>query len=172
MDVAFTLWSLRGLLEKIPFDSPALQSVDIDFSNIAVPYYIKQNFKVSIEYEDSLPFEASCSIYSKKSNVTIVLIMQKKYEIAFQTWCDDKSNTTVIKQCSLRRELYCHEACHLISIVRAFPSDRYSKVREDFIDKIHKKFEESVNIAKSAMGTPFISIERTGNSPSVFSEDH
>ena len=55
MDVSFVLWSLKEVLEKIPFNSPDEGPVDLDFSKIAAPHYIKHGFKVSIEYENSLP---------------------------------------------------------------------------------------------------------------------
>ncbi|MDR2096424.1 MAG: hypothetical protein LBP76_13055 [Treponema sp.] len=48
MEVSFTLWSLKEVLEKIPFDSPAKGPVDLNFADIAAPHYIKDVFRVSI----------------------------------------------------------------------------------------------------------------------------
>ncbi|MDR0421590.1 MAG: hypothetical protein LBH72_01090 [Proteiniphilum sp.] len=162
MEVNFTLWSLKGVLEQIPFDSPAEGPVHLDFSDISVPHYIKDVFKVSIIYSDEIPFEACCCIYSPRSVVTIIIILKKQYEDAF-TKRDD------IKQCCVRRELYCHETCHLIAIIRAFPSERSSMAREDFIEKIKEKFEKSV---KNAEELKMVSMEPIGVSPSVFDKGH
>jgi hypothetical protein len=162
MEVNFTLWSLKDVLEKIPFDSPAEGPVDLDFSDISAPYYIKDVFKVSIIYSDSLPFEACCCIYSPYRVVTIVIMLKKQYEDAFAKRSD-------VKQCCIRRELYCHEACHLVAIIRAFPSERSSEAREDFIKKLKKKFEISV---KTAEDLDIVAMEPVGISPSVFDKDH
>ena len=171
MDVSFTLWSLKDVLEKIPFDNPPDQSlVDIDFSEVAAPYYVKNGFKVSIIYEESLPYEACCSIYSPKNVVTVVIIMKRKYEEHLKAWLG--GDEQLLTQCCFRRELYCHETCHLIAIIRAFPSERSSKAREDFIKKIKEKFSKSVKIAEETKGVPLISAERPGASPSVFDKEH
>ena len=170
MDVSFTLWSLNDVLAKIPFNDPPDQNlVDLDFSEIAAPYYVKHDFKVSIIYADSLPYEACCSIYSPTNIVTVVIIMKREYESYFRAWLGGDMQVT--KQCCFRRELYCHEACHLIGIIRAFPSDRSSKAREDFLVKIRDKFEKSVKTAEDIKAVPF-STENLGESPSVFDKDH
>ena len=171
MDVSFTLWSLKEVLAKIPFDHPSESDiVDIDFSEIAAPYYVKKGFKVSIIYEDSLPYEACCSIYSPKSVVTIVIIMKQVYESSFKFWMDG-DHKFLNKSC-YRRELYSHESCHLIAIIRAFPSDRSSRAREDFIEKIKEKFYKTVNIAEEIKAVPLLSMESSGTSPSVFDKEH
>jgi hypothetical protein len=171
MDVNFTLWSLNEVLAKIPFDNPPdSDPVDIDFSEIAAPYYVKNNFKVSIIYEDSLPYEACCSIYSPKNVVTIVIIIKREYETYFRAWKD--GDKQFLKQCCFRRELYCHEACHLIAIIRAFPSDRSSIARDDFIAKIKEKFSRFITTAEEIKPVPLISTESTSVSPSVFDKEH
>jgi hypothetical protein len=65
MEVSFTLWSVQNILEKIPFNSPVTENaLHLDFSQLAVPYYVKNGFKVSIFYrDDSYPVDASCVIY-------------------------------------------------------------------------------------------------------------
>jgi hypothetical protein len=171
MDVNFTLWSLNEVLKKIPFDDPPDSDlVDIDFSEIAAPYYVKNNFKATIIYEDSLPYEACCSIYSPKNVVTVVIIMKRKYETYFKSWKD--GDKQFLKQCCFRRELYCHEACHLIAIIRAFPSDRSSIARDDFLVKIKEKFSKFINTAEELNAVPLISTESTGVSPSIFDKEH
>jgi hypothetical protein len=170
VEVSFTLWSLKEVLEKIPFDSPAQGPVDLDFSDIAAPYYIKHGFKVSILYEESLPYEACCSIYSPGNVVTVVIIIKKCYEEALAAWMD--GNTGALDGCCMRRELYCHEACHLVAIIRAYPSDRSSHAREDFVKKLKGKFTNSVNKAEGTKAVLLVSMEKPGSSPSFFDNDH
>lgn len=167
------MWSLRGILEKIPFDSPVAEDkVPLDFSQLEVPYYIKNGFKASIIYvDDSYPADAACSIYSPKNVVTVVIIMKRKYEAAFSSWLETHgSGGTGV--CCKRRELYCHEVAHLIAIIRAFPGDRSSKVREDFLERLRKKFDKSVGAAQNSRALHFVSMEKPGESPSVFDKDH
>jgi hypothetical protein len=170
VEVSFTLWSLKRVLEKIPFDTPVEGPVNLDFSDIAVPYYIKDNFRVSILYEEVLPYEACCSIYSPKNVVTVVIIIKKRYEYALKAWLGD--DTKALDDCCMRRELYSHETCHLIAIIRAFPSDRSSRVREDFIRKIKEKFTKSVDNAEGTQAVPLVSMEKPGSSPSLFDNEH
>lgn len=170
MEVTFTLWSLKAILDKIPFDTPVDNVSELDFSELAVPYYVKYDFKVSILYEDSLPYEASCAIYSPKHKVTVVIILKKQYEYSLKAWL--AGNAQVRTQCCRRRELYCHETCHLIAIIRAFPSDRYARVREDFIAKIKEKFAKSIASAEGLKAVPFISVEQADTSPSAFDKEH
>lgn len=170
MDVSFTLWTLQDVLSKIPFDTPAASSLHLNFSDIAVPYYVKDIFRVAFLYEDELPYEACCAIYSPKNVITVVIIMKKKYENDLRAWLD--GDTESITRCCLRRELYCHEACHLTAIIRAFPSDRSSKVRDDFIKKIKDKFLQSVETEEEVNSVPLVSAEESGASPSVFDNEH
>jgi hypothetical protein len=169
MEVNFTLWSLRSVLALIPFDSSAKETIDLDFSDISAPHYIKDVFKVSIIYKDSLPFDACCCIYSPHKVVTIVIMLKKQYEDALANQIKDDA---VIKLCCRRRELYCHETCHLIAIIRAFPSERSSMAREDFIAKIKEKFNNAVEYAEEIKSVPMVSREQAGVSPSSFDKDH
>jgi hypothetical protein len=172
MEVDFTLWSLQSILEKIPFDSPVTdEAVHLDFSEMAVPFYVKNSFKVSFIYDDSLTREATCVIYSPRKVITVVIIMKRKYETALKAWLDTH-NDNELQLCCSRRELYCHEVCHLIAIIRAFPSDRALKTRDDFIKRLEAKFVKSVDSAKESMAIPLVSEERSGYSPSVFDKDH
>jgi len=174
MDVSFTLWSLKEALAKIPFDGPpGFGPVDLDFSKVAAPHYVKEDFKVSFIYENSLPYEACCAIYFPENAkaVTIVIIMNQKYEASLEAFLNGDRNKQIIEECSFRREIYCHEACHLTGIIRAYPSDRSSKAKEDFIAKIKDKFVKSVNTAEDIKSVLF-SKENLGESPSVFDKDH
>jgi hypothetical protein len=173
MDVRFTLRSLQQVLDKIPFDQPALGPVDLDFSTLATPYHVKDVFKVSIEYENGLPYEASCSIYSPNHKVTIVIIMNQEYEEALRRYQD--GDVSFLGQCCLRRELYCHEVCHLIAIIRAYSDNRSSEVRKEFLGRIKEKFVKSVGAAQKTKTVPwedYVAVEARGVSPSAFDKDH
>jgi hypothetical protein len=174
MEVSFTLWSLKGVLEKIPLDEPAPGQIHLDFSSLAVPYYVKHGFKVSFLYEDGLPYDACCCIYSPESPpavVTVVIIMNRRYEVDFKDWLEHHDDK-YLESCCLRRELYCHEACHLVAIIRAYPGDRTSRAREDFKKKLEEKFTRSVGTAEDLQPVPLVSMEQSGISPSVFDKDH
>ncbi|MDR1031193.1 MAG: hypothetical protein LBL76_10030 [Treponema sp.] len=173
MEVNFTLWSLKAILDKIPFNEPVDKSkMVLDFSKIDVPYYVKHDFKVFFIYTDELRYEASCSIYSPEKKVGVVIFMKKKYEKSLKQWCTNgQDSTKQLDDCCLRRELYCHEACHLIAIIRAYPCVRSSLVRDDFLAQINKKFEKAVAKNEELKDVP-ISLEKTGSSPSVFDKDH
>ncbi|MDR2069923.1 MAG: hypothetical protein LBP81_00695 [Treponema sp.] len=157
-------------MEKIPVDSPSKGLVDLNFSEFAAPYYVKDVFRVSFVYEDSLPYEACCTIYSPRRVVTVVIIMKSQYEDSLRTWIGD--HTQAVNVCCLRREIYCHETCRMVAIIRAFPSDRSSKVREDFIAKIKEKFAKSVDSAEELKAVPLVSLDPEGVSPSAFDKDH
>jgi hypothetical protein len=171
MDVNFTLWSLKEVLKKIPFDSPVDGPVvDIDFSEIAAPHYVKHDFKAIIIYAEKLPYEASCSIYSPSRVVTVVIIIKRQYEEKLKAWLG--GDRKALDLSCFRRELYCHEACHLVAIIRAFPSERSSMAREDFVAKIKGKFEKSIKSAEEIKNIPFVSVEKEGKSPSIFDKEH
>ena len=170
MEINFTLWSLEGVLGKIPFNRSANGHVDINFFDSAVPYYIKRFFRISILFEESLPFEACCTIRSPNHILTVVIIMKKEYEDALRAWL--AGDSTTLNSCCKRRELYCHEVCHLVAIIRAFPSNRSSSAREDFIEKIRQKFAESLDNAANFTAAHFVSVEANGESPSIFDKEH
>jgi len=173
MDVRYTLRSMQQILKGIPFDSPASKPVDIEFSKIASPCHVKDFFNLSIEYESSLPYEASCSIYSPKNKITIVIVMRDEYEAALKAY--NKGDISKLDQCCLRREIYCHEACHLISIIRAYSSNRDSKVREEFMQRIEDKFTKSIGNAQNKNTVPWEKIaamEPPDTSPCAFDKEH
>ena len=173
MEVSVALWSVRSILDIIPFDSPAIgNAVHLDCSKLAVPYYVKNIFKISIFYvDDTYPADATCSIYSPKNMVTVIFIIKRKYEDNFRSWLVAHEEKH-LDLCCRRRELYCHETAHLVAIIRAYPSYRSSKVREDFLVKLRAKFSKSINTAQNTRSTPLVSMENPGESPSVFDKDH
>jgi hypothetical protein len=164
---------MRDVIKKIPFDAPVGEPVHLDFSNMAVPYYVKSGFKVSVFcVDDSHPVDASCCIYSPQKTVTVIILIKRKFEKALEKWQTNQNGDVLLVPCCRRRELYCHETSHLIAIIRAFPSDRLSKTREDFIAKLREKFNKSVSDAGSPTAIPLISQENADDSPSVFDKDH
>jgi len=176
MEVGFTLWSLHDILRQIPFDAPVTEKrIALDFSKINAPYYVKTGFRVVFIYNDNTPYEASCSIYSpeKASKVAVVVVIKQKYEKALEKWLASKDDDC-LKLCCRRRELYCHEISHLVAIIRAFPSERSSNARADFILRSREKFIKSIGIAEDVKPAPLVSIslEKPGISPSVFDKDH
>jgi hypothetical protein len=173
MDVSFVLWSFKEVLAKIPFDSPAEGSVDLNFSEIAAPHYVKHNFKVSIEYEAELPYDASYAVYSPENKycITVPIIMRRENEEYLRRWNNGDKSPEVLSVCCMRKELYCHEACHLIAIIRAFPSERTSLAHDDFLKKINDKFDDSFEKATDARAVP-LATELSGSSPSTFDKYH
>jgi hypothetical protein len=172
MEVRFTLWTLSDILKSIPFNKPSGGDVHLDFSNMKVPYYVQNWFKLSIFYVgDECPFDAMCCIFSPQDVVTVVIILKKKYEDDLRKW-QQSNDESVLDQCYRRGELYCHETCHLVAIIRAYPSNRYKKEREDFEDKIRKKFDDSINADLDKVGSTLISRDMPGESPSEFEKDH
>jgi hypothetical protein len=178
MNIRFTLRALQKILDEIPFDRSAQDPIDLDFSKYATPCHVKDFFNLSIEYEDALPYEACCSIYlaSDKVKITVVLIMNREYEEAFRAY--QGGDASFLQKCCLRRELYCHEACHVIAIVRAFSSNRSSKVMEEFLERIKDKFTKSMGTAETTQTIRWadadadVAFEREGISPSAFERDH
>jgi hypothetical protein len=172
MEVRFTLWALYDILKSIPFNIPSGQAVHLDFSNMRVPFYVQDCFKLSIFYVgDECPFDAMCCIYSPQVVVTVVIILKKKYEDDLRT-LQKKNDISVLENCYRRGELYCHETCHLVAIIRAYPSSRYKREREDFEEKIRKKFDVSINADLEKVGSTLVSRDMPGESPSEFEKDH
>jgi hypothetical protein len=175
MDIRFTIWSLQHVLNEIPLDTPVEdKQVYLNFSKMDVPYYVKQNFRVSLIYEEDLPYDACCCtiLSTKKTVLTVVIIIKKQYEENFKAWKNGNTDNQIVKSCCTRRELYSHETCHLIAIIRAFPSDRISTAMDDFLNKIKNKFKKSVQNTEKGMDVPMASIEKAGISPSIFDKDH
>jgi hypothetical protein len=172
MEISFTLWAMQDILKKIPFDRPAGGAVHLNFSDMQVPYYVKNGFRVSIFYEDeTFPLDAVCCIFSPQNTVTIVIIIKQKFEDALDRWLRT-GDSSKLDLCYRRRELYCHEICHLFAIITAYPSNRSRSVRKDFEAKIKKKFDDSIRADQSMAASGFISQEGPNDSPSDFDKDH
>jgi hypothetical protein len=173
MEVSFTLWSVKSILEKIPFDLPATgDAIHLDFSQLAVPYYVKDKIKASIFYmDDSFHADAMCCIRVRNDVVTVIIIMKRKYEDSLRLWLETH-DPQYLADCCRRRELYCHEIAHLISIIRAYPSDRSSRARDDFVLKLRNKFIVSFNNVQNFRAFPLISVQNPGEAPSSFDKDH
>jgi len=172
MEIGYTLWTMQDILKNIPFNKSAGEAVHLNFSDMGVPYYVRNWFKVSIFYEDdTFPLDAVCCIFSPKYTVTIVIIIKRKFEEALSRWLESRDKS-VLDLCYRRRELYCHETCHLIAIILAYPSNRSQMVRKDFEYKIKKKFDDSINADQNMMASGFVSQEGPNDSPSDFDKDH
>jgi len=173
VEVSFTLWTMREILKAIPFDvPPTMDAIHLDFSDMAVPHYVKNGFKVSIFYkDDTYPVDAACCIFSPQKMITVVIIIKKRFEDALSTWLYNR-DISVLDLCYRRRELYAHESSHLIAIIRAYPSDRSSIARQDFLEKIKAKFDTALHAEQNSMTYRLVSEERPGQSPSVFNKDH
>jgi len=150
MEIDFTLWSLLDILKLIPFDTPIdKQCIALDLEKINPPQYIKDNFLFFfiLDKNDNSPYDACCSIYSPKDSkkIGIVIFIKQKYEKALETWLTTK-NKNYLDECCRRRELYCHEVSHLIAMLRAFTSGRFSVARDDFRARSYDKFMKSLKI--------------------------
>jgi len=175
MEIDFTLWSLLDILKLIPFDTPVDEPcIVLDLKKINPPQYIKDNFEFFFIYDenDDSPYDASCSIYSPKDSkkIGIVISIKQKYEKALKQWLSTKNNDC-LEDCCRRRELYCHEVSHLIAMLRAFTSGRFSVARDDFRTRSYEKFMRSLKIAEE-LKPVLVSGVKTGTSPSIFDKEH
>ena len=172
MEISYVLWTMKDILENIPFNRPAGEAVHLNFSDMEVPYYVKNWFRISIFYvDDTFPSDAVSLIVSVKNSLTLVMIIKQRYEENLRIWLEN-GDASIYDLCCRRRELYCHETCHLIAIIMAYPSNRSKMVRKDFEAKIRKKFNDSICADQSMMTSGFISQEGPNDSPSDFDKDH
>jgi hypothetical protein len=163
--------SIRGIIERIPFATPVMQDrLFIDPSGLDnVPQYLKSNFKIMLRYKPDTPFEAACLIYSPKKAVTVVIVINKKYETLFNTYLRQfPSDRHLVAACE-RRSLYMHETCHLAAAIRLFPSNYDENSRKDFVAAIEAKFGEALKDAEG--GQFFTHFERTVP-PFIFNDNH
>jgi hypothetical protein len=185
---------LEGILSRVPFKEPYLS----DRFNIAtnelsgLPDIVKRFFDITFIYTQKARFEACCILQKAEKTYTIIIIMAKDYELDFKKQCDIPNilERDLSKVCR-RRELYCHEICHLIAIIRAFPD--YVSVSENnsFIKKLFYRWcneirneKEFFAITRSSFRTTLTDIETLikmsfpvsftsiGDSPSDFNKDH
>lgn len=177
-EVNFTLWALKGILEKMPFDNVLSSTgVTLNFSATDdVPHYVKKWFVVKIiQTAAKTDYEACCCIRESANGlITIIVIMKKEYDDYFRAWANGSKDEKTLAMCCIRRALYCHEACHIIAILRAFPHENTAFVRDKFFRKLRKKFDRDVMTAEETKSVHLgsISEEILGVSPSEFDEGH
>jgi len=197
MDIHRVIRSIDGILEKIPFDRPEARNRFIietnDLSDI--PYHIRRFIDVCFIYSANVAFDACCVLQKTISIYTVIIIINKKFESDFQQQetITDFLNRDYKTVCR-RRELYCHEVCHLTAIIRAFPSyrdkpsqfnflsrifiDNYEKTKVESLEKkFYQKTKESFNNVLSGLRTMLtfnitLSFNDFENTPSDFDRDH
>jgi hypothetical protein len=148
-EVLRTLRSVRGILNCIPFDKPFISNrFNISTDELkGIPLFIRQFFDIAFIYSDKAQFEACCILQKAENTYTIIIIIQKRFEIDFhkQESTSIFLNRNYIDVCR-RRALYCHEVCHLIAIIRAFPSHQNYQDNKSFLKNILFKFVRSPSV--------------------------
>jgi hypothetical protein len=149
MEVHHVVRSISGILSNIPFDRFELRSRFIIETNELkdIPFYIRRYFDICFIYTNDVEFDACCVLQKTLLTYTIIIIIKKEFETNFQQQeaTSDFLSRDYSKVCR-RRELYCHEVCHLIAIIRAFPSYQFESTRKDFFLKLSKIFIDKTNI--------------------------
>jgi len=135
--------SISGIIERIPYDTPITESerIFINPTEIdAVPQYLKSNFKIVVRYKDNVPFKAACIIYSPKSAVTVMIIINKRFELLFQQFIDQFPGNVFLSVTCERRAIYVHETCHLAAVIKLFPENYDNNTRKKFVAAVEAKF--------------------------------
>jgi len=134
--------SIQGIIERIPLTEPVTgERVFIDPSVLTnVPQHLKSKFKIVLRYKLNLSFKGACFIYSPKEVVTIVIVIDKKYETIFHQFNKQFPSDKHLNDVCERRSVYIHEICHLAAAIRLFPKNYDANTRKDFISAIEKKF--------------------------------
>jgi len=141
--------SINGILEKISFDRPELRSRFIIETNELndIPFHIRRFFDICFIYRDDVDFDACCVLQKTISIYTIIIIVNKKFELDFQ---QQEAMPDFLKRdyrtVCRRRELYCHEVCHLIAIIRAFPSYRDESSQKQFLSNIFNTYNMKTKV--------------------------
>jgi len=163
--------SIQGIIERIPLNTPVTDDrVFIKPSQLAhVPQYLKSNFEIVLRYKPDIPFKAACLIYSPKNVVTIVIIINKKYESDLQQFLKQFPNNKHLEEACERRSVYIHEIGHLAAAIRLFPENYDTNTRKDFVSAIESKFGIALKDAEG--GQFFAHFEKTVP-PFVFNDDH
>jgi hypothetical protein len=135
MEIPHVIRSISGILENIPFDRPEPRGRFIIETNElnGIPYHIRRYFDVCFIYRDDVEFDACCILQKTVSIYTIVIIIRRAFETDFQA--QEANNVFLFfyyRSVCRRRELYCHEVCHLVAIIRAFPSYKDESTQENF----------------------------------------
>jgi hypothetical protein len=163
--------SIKGILDEIPLDAPVIPDrVFIDPSKLEkVPQYLKSNFKIMFRYKLGTPYDAACLIYSPKDTVTVVVIINKKYEMLFHTFLKNFPTDKDLQEICTRRSIYVHEICHLIAAIALFPNNYDTATRQIFRQKVSAKFGQEIN---EADGRQFFAHFEKTVPPFIFSNDH
>jgi hypothetical protein len=163
MDVHQVIRSIGGILDNIPFDRPELRARFIIETNElnGIPYHIRRYFDICFIYRDDVDFDACCILQRTVSTYTIIIIIKRVFETDFQ---QQEANKDFLsrdyKSVCRRRELYCHEVCHLVAIIRAFPSYKDESTQKNFflgifptyntrakVESLEKKFYQKTTMS-------------------------
>jgi len=196
-DIHRVVRSIGGILERIPFDRPELRNrFSIETNDLLnIPFHIRRFIDVGFIYTDKVAFDACCVLQKTITTYTVIIIINKKFELNFQ---HQETTSDFLKRdygmVCRRRELYCHEVCHLVAIIRAFPSYRdkpstlnflssifnenYVKTKVESLEKkFFQKTKESFNSVLSGLKTMMVfnitlSFNDFEDTPSEFDRDH
>jgi len=143
MEIQRVIRSISGILSNIPFDHPELRSRFVIETNElnGIPFYIRRYFEVCFIYRDNIEFDACCILKKSPLAYIIIIVIKKEFELNF--YQQETNNNFLSRDYSKvcrRRELYCHEVCHLIAIIRAFPSDQSESNQKNFFLRLSKFF--------------------------------
>jgi len=151
MEIQRVVRSISGILSNIPFDRPETRNRFIIETNELkdIPFHIRRYFDVCFIYSNEVEFEACCVLQKTLSTYTIIIIIKKEFETYFQQQetISDFLSRDYGKVCR-RRELYCHEVCHLIAIIRAFPSYLFDSTRKSFFLKLSSFFINKTDLGR------------------------
>ncbi len=145
MEVQHVVHSIREILEKVPLDRPELRNRFIIETNGMknIPFHLSRYFNISFIYTNNIRFEACCVLQKTISIYTVIIIIKKDFETNFQ---QQEANPSFLSRDYItvcrRRELYCHELCHLVAITRAFPSYQSDSMRKNFFYALFQKFND------------------------------
>jgi len=143
MEIQRVVRSISGILSNIPFDHPETRNrFIIETDELKdIPFHIRRYFDVCFIYTNEIEFDACCVLQKTLSIYTIIIIIKKEFETNFQQQetISDFLSRNYNKVCR-RRELYCHEVCHLIAIIRAFPSVLFDSTRKNFFLELSEVF--------------------------------
>jgi len=163
--------SIQGIIGRIPLITAVTDDrIFIKPSGLSnVPQHLKSNFEIVLRYKSGIPYKAACLIYSPKKVVTIVIIINKKYESDFQQFLKVFPNTKYLYDACERRSVYIHEICHLAAAIKLFPDNYDTNTRKKFVAAIEKKFGVEL---KDAEDKPFFTHFEKTVPPFLFDDDH
>jgi len=160
--------SIQGIIERIPLSTSVTDDkISIHPSELTnVPQRLKCNFEIVLRYEPNILCKAACIIYSPEKVVTVVIVINKKYESDFHQFLNQFPSNNHLQDACERRSVYIHEICHLAAVIRLFPENYDANTRKDFVSAIEAKFNKD-----AAGGQFFAHVEKTVP-PFIFNNDH